>query len=249
MTTMTVSIRASLAMGALALAGLACLALAQPASGETPANDEHGGEWGGVCASGTQQSPVDLSGAISASASPLKRGWHQAASAVVLNNGHTVQVDAANAGDVVIGGVTYKFLQVHFHHPSEHTIDGKSFPMEAHLVHQSADGRIAVVGVLFGEGAANPELNRIIAAAPEREGKVPATFPVDPGRLVPAHAAAFRYMGSLTTPPCSETVTWTVVSQPLTASREQLAKMAAKFPDNARHVHPLNRRYILKTAF
>ncbi len=200
-----------------------------------------------ACATGQQQSPIDLSQEIAGRADQPKLGWTPVNGGKVLNNGHTIQMNADGAGGIVIAGVRYEFRQIHFHHPSEHTINGKSFPLEAHLVHQAADGRLAVIGALFEEGEASPALDPIWATAPIREGAAAVAFPVNFSRLIPADAAAYRYQGSLTTPPCSETVTWTVLAKPLTASRGQLESFATVFPNNARPIQPLNRRFVLMT--
>jgi carbonic anhydrase len=174
--------------------------------------------------------------------------WLPAKGGMVVNNGHTIEVEVAGAGGAKLDGVDYTLKQFHFHHPSEHTVDGKSFPLELHLVNQAADGRLAVISVLFLEGTANPALDSIWATAPAKEGKAAVAFSIDPAKFMPASSGAFRYEGSLTTPPCSETVTWTVMAQPQTVSASQIAAFATLFPYNARPIQPLNRRYVLKTG-
>jgi carbonic anhydrase len=246
---MTVSVRSSLALGALALVALACVALAEPpANGEEPATAISTGLAKDFCATGQQQSPVDLANAIPAAAKMPTFNWKPVRGGMVVNTGATIELDIEGAGGVTIDGTTYALKQVRFHHPSEHTIGGKSFPLEAHLVHASVDGRLAVIGVLFEEGAANPMLDPVWATAPGRAGKAAVAFAIDPAKLVGAATSAFQYEGSLTAPPCSETVTWSVLAKPVAASRSQIAAFAAMFPNNARPVQPLNRRYVLKTG-
>jgi carbonic anhydrase len=262
---MTVSIRASLLLSAFAMAALTAAFAAPgdtPASDTTPAHAPHwsyGGEsgpehWGELdpqnlpCAVGLQQSPVDLTSALTVRMpSPVPR-WTPATGATVVNNGHTLQVNLSNAGGVTLDGKAYTLKQFHFHHPSEHTIDGKVFPLEVHLVHAAADGDLAVVGVMLEEGAVNGSLDPIWSVAPIHEGEVRVAAQIDPYTFLPSEAGAYRYEGSLTTPPCSETVHWTVMAKPATASAGQLAAFASLFPLNARPVQPLNRRYVLKTA-
>lgn len=266
---MTVSIRASLLISAIAMAALTAAFAAPekdaPASEDDakapahPAHWSYGGEggperWGELgsankpCTVGLQQSPVDLSGAVQASVpAPIPR-WAPAHAGQVVNNGHTLQVNVENAGGVRLNGKDYALKQFHFHHPSEHTIDGKSFPLEVHFVHAAADGDLAVVGVMFEEGEPNPALDPIWATAPVKEGEAAMAARIDPMMFMPPTVGVFRYEGSLTTPPCSESVHWTVMSTPVSASAGQLAAFASLFPLNARPVQPLNRRFILKTA-
>jgi carbonic anhydrase len=262
---MTVSIRASLMLSALAMAALTA-AFADPPStnngSKARADSQHwsyGGEggparWGQLapenspCAVGMQQSPIDLSGAMTANVEAPQTHWITARGGTVLNNGHTIEVDLAGAGGITLGGKTYELRQFHFHHPSEHTIDGKRFPLELHMVHAAEDRELAVIGVLFAEGATNPALDPVWATAPGKEGKAAVAFDINPDALIPPDAAAYRYEGSLTTPPCSETVHWTVMAMPLTASTSQIAAFSSLFPWNARPVQPLNRRYVLKTS-
>jgi carbonic anhydrase len=200
-----------------------------------------------ACSTGAQQSPVDLGPAIAARVQLPAAGWSTASGGMIINTGHTLQVDVAGGGGVQLDGREFALKQFHFHHPSEHTIDGKSFPLEAHFVHVARDGRIAVTAVLFEEGAGHPALDPVWATAPVREGKSAVAFPIDATAFRPASGAAYRYEGSLTTPPCTESVSWTVFAQPVTASKGQLAAFASLFPDNHRPVQPLNRRYVLRS--
>jgi len=270
---MTVSIRASLLISAIAMAALTA-AFAAPEKGDaanaSPSEDdakaaphpahwtyggeagpEHSGERANAnkpCTIGLQQSPVDLSGAVSATVPAPVPKWIPTHGGQVVNNGHTLQVNVNNAGGVRLEGKDYALKQFHFHHPSEHTIDGKVYPLEVHFVHAAADGDLAVVGALFDEGAPNPALDAIWATAPVKEGEAAMAAEIDALKFMPPKVGVYRYEGSLTTPPCSETVHWTVMSTPVTASPGQLAAFASLFPWNARPVQPLNRRYILKTS-
>lgn len=266
---MTVSIRASLLISAFAMAALTA-AFAAPSDGPDklpddtkaqahPAHWTYGGDagpdhWGELgpenkpCAIGLQQSPVELSGAMAASVpAPIPR-WTPSRAAMVVNTGHTLQVNVENGGGVTLEGKAYALKQFHFHHPSEHTIEGKAYPLEVHFVHAATDGDLAVIGVLFEEGEANAALDPIWAVAPIKEGEFRVAAEVNPLRFLPPTAGVYRYEGSLTTPPCSETVHWTVMTTPVKASASQLAAFASLFPWNARPVQPLNRRYVLKTT-
>lgn len=239
---MPVPIRFCLVLGALALLP----GFADPPASEPDAVDS-AVAMDGLCASGKQQSPIDLGGAMPVRAPAPHPDWTPAHGGMLLNTGHTIQADLRDAGSLDLNGARYTLKQMHFHHPSEHTLDGKRYPMEAHFVHQSADGRLAVIGVMFEEGAANPMLDRMWSTAPARAGRAAVSYDFDLNQLSPASGGAYRYEGSLTTAPCSENVSWTVMAQPVEASHAQLEAFAALFPNNARSVQPLNRRYVLKT--
>lgn len=152
------------------------------------------------------------------------------------------------AGSTVkVAGVSYKLLQFHFHHPSEHHVDGKVYPMEAHFVNQAADGSFCAVGVFITPGRSNSVLGPIVkhmASQPGSDTPVPGVT-VDPMALIPRNRSYFRYMGSVTTPPCPETVTWVVFRTPIEASAEEIKGYGAVFPMDARPLQPANRRVIL----
>lgn len=202
-----------------------------------------------ACTTGTQQSPVDLSRAVRAEVGAGTIRWDPIELRSIVNNGHTIQVNTPGGSHLELDGSRYDLLQFHFHHESEHTVDGKQFPMEAHFVHKAADGGgLAVIGVFLAEGPENAVLAPIWAAMPEAEGEAADDVTVDVKGLLPKSSAAFRYAGSLTTPPCSEVVAWTVMKQPVAASRGQIAAFAKLFPNNYRPTQPLNRRFILSSG-
>ncbi|MSP02792.1 MAG: carbonic anhydrase [Acetobacteraceae bacterium] len=199
------------------------------------------------CSIGTEQTPIDLRGSIKAQTGPVAIAY-QKMPLTILNNGHTIQVNTPAGSKLDIGGTSYDLLQFHFHHPSEHLLAGKAFDLEAHFVHKSANGGLAVVGVFIQPGAANPGLTPIWAAMPAKAAPPSevAGVTIEPGKLLPKERGYFRYMGSLTTPPCSEGLTWTVFRSPIQASPEQIRAFAALFPMNARPLQPLNRRFLLE---
>lgn len=210
------------------------------------------GVWGkldesySVCSTGAQQSPIDLAGAIKAEIGPASIGWTSVELGSIVNNGHTIQVNTPGAGHIELDGSRYNLLQFHFHHKSEHTVDGKQYPMEAHFVHKAANGdSLAVIGVFLVEGAESAVLAPIWSGMPKTKGEASNTSSIDPKGLLPKSQAAFRYAGSLTTPPCSEVVAWTVMKEPVSASADQIAEFAKLFPNNYRPLQPLSRRFIL----
>ena len=237
----------------------------QPPPDENPHWDygqEHGpAQWGGLspkfaaCGEGRSQSPIDL--AVSAP-TPLPdpvvahdpaalRIVHHEHKADVVNTGHSIQVDYPDADSLTVGPDAFALLQYHFHSPSEHTVQGRHAPVEMHLVHKSADGRLAVVGVLIEEGAANPAFEPIWANLPAQKGVESHLdhVKVDVDDLLPRDRGTWRYDGSLTTPPCSEGVKWFVLTKPITLSAEQIAKLRAVLQANNRPVQPLNDRVVV----
>ncbi|MEX0841326.1 MAG: carbonic anhydrase family protein [Xanthobacteraceae bacterium] len=179
-----------------------------------------------ICSAGTQQSPIDIAGPIKAQLPPLRISWRKTADTIV-NNGHTIQLNTAEGGTLTLGKDTYRLLQFHFHRPSEHLIGGKSFPMEAHFVHGKASGGLAVVGVLMTTGKPNPVFNKIVATMPAQAGPpITADTAIDPNGLLPRNRDYYRYAGSLTTPPCSETVEWLLLTNLPVASAAEAARVA-----------------------
>jgi len=202
---------------------------------------------GNKACAGTSQSPIDIisAAAVAAGGSTPEMEWHGFAPAVV-NNGHTIQVNTGgHGGSVVAGSRRYELLQFHFHHLSEHTIDGKHAPLEVHFVHKSDYGDLFVIGVMIEEGDANPVLEAVFDHIPEAGHTHESTHEVDPTDLMPGDHAAFRYRGSLTTPPCSEIVTWHVMEHPITASKQQIEAFSSLYSDNFRPVEPANHRMVV----
>lgn len=210
---------------------------------------EHWGELSpkfGLCSSGRNQSPVNLTAPVKANLPPLTMSYG-ATGDEVLNNGHTVQVNFKPGNVLTVGAHRYELKQFHFHKPSENQINGKLFPMEAHLVHADADGNLAVLAVMIESGASNPMLQAVWAAMPEQaDVKVALPKPVSAHDLLPAQHDHYQFSGSLTTPPCSEGVLWLVMKQPITASPAQIARFGqVMHHDNNRPVQPLYSRTVM----
>ncbi|MEY2655661.1 MAG: hypothetical protein RLZZ524_2689, partial [Pseudomonadota bacterium] len=133
----------------------------------------------------------------------------------------------------------------HFHRPSEERVNGRQFEMVAHLVHRDFEGRLAVVAVLLERGPANPVVQAVWNDLPlEKHVEQPSTRPMDIEALLPSDRRYYTYMGSLTTPPCSEGVLWMVFKQPVTIAAEQLAIFSRLYPMNARPIQPASNRLI-----
>ncbi len=221
-----------------------------------------------LCGSGKRQSPVDILSETPADLYPLVFQY-QDIPLQVLNNGHTLQANYDTSGpDVTVniggkpypvkakpvynsllklGDVSYKLLQLHFHTPSEHARNGIRYAMEVHLVHKSADGNLAVVGVLLDRGRENPVLKKILDNA---SGEINAVKRVkgvtlNASDLLPADREVFYYSGSLTTPPCSENVNWMVMKNPVEVSDAQVKAFDRLIGENARPLQPMHWRTML----
>lgn len=201
-----------------------------------------------ACLTGHSQSPIDIKDARKADLPALTFDYH-AVSLNIINNGHTIQVNYAPGSTLTIGGKTYTLKQFHFHHPSEEHVAGKGLPLVAHLVHADADGHLAVVAILFELGSANPLIDALWKNIPSQNEK-PQDIPsvsIQIGDLLPNERGYFTYAGSLTTPPCSEGVTWYVLKNYATVSPQQVAAFAKIYPLNARPIQPTNGREILQS--
>ena len=198
-----------------------------------------------LCGAGAFQSPFNIVADLQADLPDL--AFHYGAvPAEVTNNGHTLVTTAGPADGVRIGETDWTLLQLHFHTPSEYLIDGKSYPMELHLVHQAADGRLAVIGVMIAEGPANPAIAALWDVAPYDAGVTNGGAATVALRdLLPSNHSYIRFMGSLTTPPCTEGVNWHMMITPITASAEQIAAFRSVFSNNARPVQPRNGRLVV----
>jgi carbonic anhydrase len=193
-------------------------------------------------------SPVDIP-----RGAPVSGGLtldYRPAKLVVVNNGHTVQVNYEPGSTMTVDGKTHALRQFHFHTPSEHLVHGRAADVEAHFVHQADDGELAVVGVLMHAGNSNPVLQQVLEVMPASEGTVHSSGSVDAAGLLPADLAHYAYDGSLTTPPCSRGVRWHVLRASISVSEDQVARLRSlpflnhdgQFIGNARPVQPLNGR-------
>ena len=201
-----------------------------------------------MCQLGLEQTPIDLSNGIKGDVGSVEYDYKPLPLRLV-NNGHTVQFNADAGSACIIAGTRYELLQFHLHHPSEHLLAGKGFDLECHFVHKSGAGALAVTGVFIRPGAANAALKTFFEQMPAKEGpELKLATPIDLAAILPKSGGYFRYMGSLTTPPCSEGLTWTVHKEPIEASVEQIKKFAALFPGNARPLQKRNRRIVIDAS-
>ncbi len=197
-----------------------------------------------TCAAGKSQSPLNIVGPFEKSTVTLKPDYKPGV-LKVINNGHTIQVNVAPGSTLKVGNESYELVQFHFHRPSEEQIDGKPMAMVTHMVHKSADGKLAVIGVLMRESAVqNRTLWSIWKNMPPKEGPEVevAGVSINPATLLPESLAHYAYEGSLTTPPCTEGVKFFIMKSPIGIQREMIDSFPFKM--NARPVQPLNGRKI-----
>ncbi|XP_031286739.1 alpha carbonic anhydrase 4-like [Pistacia vera] len=212
--------------------------------------------WGNInpnwrtCGNGKMQSPIDLVGKsllVSATLGKLKRDYNPASA--VLQKGHFISVKwKGDAGQININGTYYKLVQCHWHTPSEHTFNGSRYELELHMVHVSSDNKKAVIGIVYEYGHPDPFLSRLFPYIKSLGEKEKEIRNVNPGDVKFGSRKYYRYIGSLSTPPCTEGVIWTIVNKVRTVSREQVRALKEKvedgFVENARPTQQLKGRAI-----
>lgn len=199
-----------------------------------------------TCATGTHQSPIDISG-ITVAEQPELKVEYKDAPLTVANNGHTIQVNYPDGSALSINGKGYPLVQFHFHSPSEHTLGGKASAMVAHLVHKSTDGELAVIESRLDVGADHALISKLWQHLPTagQQIEAPETI-VNAKDLLPVNLSRyFSYDGSLTTPPCSEGVKWFVLAENSQVGRTQVDTFLNLFPLSARPVQPVNGRSVV----
>jgi carbonic anhydrase len=227
-------------------------AQAQHASHEWDYDGANGPQkWGSLksdyasCKLGRNQSPIDIRATTKSTLAPIEFDY-KASPLKLIDNGHTIQVNPAAGNGITVAGNRYELLQFHFHTPSEERINGKSYPLVAHLVHKNAEGKLAVVAVLFKEGKENPTLATIWRSLPAEKGHEVTvdTSTIELASALPADRGYYNFAGSLTTPPCSEEVNWFVLKAPVELSAAQLKQFHTVYKHNARPVQSLNGRVV-----
>ncbi|MEY2688302.1 MAG: hypothetical protein RL375_2500 [Pseudomonadota bacterium] len=197
-----------------------------------------------TCAKGQRQSPIDIRGGLKVDLEPIKFDYRPLPFGVV-DNGHTIQANLQPGNAIEVAGRRYDLLQFHFHRPSEERINGRQYDMVIHLVHKDPEGRLAVVAVLVEQGRNHPVIQAVWNSLPlERHDELASPVPIDLNQLLPEDRRYYTYMGSLTTPPCSEGVLWMVIKQPATLSPEQIGLFARLYPMNARPIQQPSGRLI-----
>lgn len=201
-----------------------------------------------TCATGTAQSPIDIpdSAARKGDLPPLLFNYKPAPLRIV-DNGHTIQVNYGGDSWMTLAGKRYDLVYIEFHKPAEMKIDGKTYDMSAHLVHKDKDGKLAIVAVPLAQGKESAAIKTLWSSFPmvkDKESTV-ADVQIAASGLLPQNKDYYSFAGSLTTPPCTENVTWIVLKTPTTISAEQIARFGRAYPANARPVQPVNGRDIV----
>ena len=201
-----------------------------------------------ACEAGRHQSPIDIHRKdVSPESLPALVFQYRASPLDIVDNGHTIQVNYAAGSFLTIGGKRYELVQFHFHHPAEEAFDGKRFDMVAHLVHKDSKGELAVVAIPLKEGRENPLIAALWKNLPRKgdHSEAHSRAAINVAELIPANHHYYSYSGSLTTPPCSEGVRWSVLQAPMEVSKAEIAAFAERYPNDARPVQKLNGREVL----
>lgn len=199
-----------------------------------------------LCKSGKFQSPINLKWSkpktggevlLNYKPTPLK----------LRDSGHNLEVVTEDGGSAMLHGQPYKLMQVEFHTPSEHQLSGNALPLEAHFVHKNKKGEIAIVSAILIQGAGNPEIEKLWSAWPNIVNAEVSTTneEFNPMVLLPRKTTHYFYVGSLTTPPCTEGVKWFVLNTPVEISKEQIAAFRSHYANNARPLQNAKGRQVI----
>jgi carbonic anhydrase len=219
--------------------------------GDDPQGPNHWGELKpeyAPCMNGHHQSPIDIRNPQKADLPPILFDYRPSP-LDIIDNGHTIMINYAAGSSISIGGRKYALKQFHFHRPSEEKINGKGFDMTLHLMHADQEGNLAVVAVLLEKGEDNPLIHELWNEIPAKKGEeeLAKNIQIDVGTLLPANRDYFTFSGSLTTPPCSEDVTWYVLKHPVTVSAAEIEQFSKLYRNDARPTQPLYDRVVLES--
>jgi carbonic anhydrase len=201
-----------------------------------------------LCKDGHRQSPIDIRNTQKADLPPIQFDY-KVSPLHIIDNGHTIMINYALGSSISVGGTKYALKQFHFHRPSEETINGKGYEMVVHLVHANDAGKLAVVAVLLQQGEDNPLVRELWKDVPKEKEKEEAmdNVQIDVAGLLPADHGYYTFPGSLTTPPCSEDVTWFVLKHPVTVSASEIEQFSKLYRHDARPTQPLYNRVVLES--
>ena len=199
-----------------------------------------------LCKDGHHQSPIDIRNPKKADLPAIQFDYKPSALHIV-DNGHTVMINYGPGSFMSVGGEKYALKQFHFHRPSEEKINGEGYEMVVHLVHANQEGKLAVVAVLLQRGEDNPLVRELWKDLPREKEKEEAldSVQIDVAGLLPADRGYYTFPGSLTTPPCSENVTWLVLKHPVSVSGAEIEQFSKLYRHDARPTQPLYDRVVL----
>lgn len=202
-----------------------------------------------LCRIGKEQSPINITRIANPMGDTGKLSLidsYKPQDFLVRNNGHTMVFEVAGQRNskLYINGVPYSLIQFHYHTPSEHTVMSAHYPMEIQLVHQNAQGYLAVVGVLVNMGKHNANIDRVISGLPPQLATNGVLRDFDIDALLPKDGSVYAYNGSLAEPPCTEGVQWFVKTTPIHADSKQLSTLTKLHGDNARAIQPQSEREV-----
>jgi carbonic anhydrase len=201
-----------------------------------------------LCKSGHRQSPIDIRNPGNADLPPIRFDY-KPSPLHIIDNGHTIMINYASGSYMTVGDGSYELKQFHFHRPSEEKINGKGYDMELHLVHANQEGKLAVVAVLLQQGQDNPLVHELWDDLPKEKKKeeVREKVQINANGLLPADRGYYTFDGSLTTPPCTEDVTWFVLKQPVAVSPTEIEQFSKLYRNDARPTQPSYDRAVLET--
>jgi carbonic anhydrase len=191
------------------------------------------------CKTGHRQSPIDI-GPTQKADLPAIQFDYKDTPLHIIDNGHTILINYAPGSSIQVGDKRYELKQFHFHRPSEETIKGKRYDMVVHLVHVAQDGSAAVVAVLLQQGGENPLIDELWDDLPKEKDKEQLldNVKINVATLLPADRGYYTFPGSLTTPPCTENVTWYVLKHPVTVSAAEIREFSKLYRHDARPTQP-----------
>lgn len=216
---------------------------------EGDSSPEHWGEFeeGKQCGIGKFQSPINISQSkFKKDLSPILFNYGSGEIEDIEDNGHSLQFDFKSGSSITYNKKVYSLVQFHAHEESEHTVDRVRYPLELHFVHKANDGSVLVIGVLVKEGDINSYFEKLeVFKSLKGFEKIDTSIKFNPENLYPKNKSYFTYLGSLTTPPCTENVTWIIFKNPITMTNEEIDEIKYHLPKtNNRPLQPLNGRSI-----
>jgi carbonic anhydrase len=198
-----------------------------------------------LCKSGHRQSPIDIRATQKVDLPAIQFNY-DSIPLDIIDNGHTIMIICAPGSFIHVGNKQYELKQFHFHRPSEEEVNGKRYDMVVHLVHAAQDGSVAVVAVLLQKGEDNLLIHELWSDLPKEKHKEQRLdhVQINMASLLPPDRGYYTFSGSLTTPPCTENVTWYVLKHPVTVTAAEIEAFSKLYRQDARATQPLYGRVV-----